>query len=384
MLYKKTAIAFGLASLILSGCGGSSSGKGEEAIEPSQGFIFNADEMIINLTNDIIVSGYANLDHHARAFHLATLTLLNTPTQINLLAAQKAWQVVRKPWEQGEAHIFGPVDALSIDPHLDTWPLNTHDLQTLLTTQSGFTADEISAWNDDVQGFHTMEFLLFGDGIEDNTKSIDEMTPLEREYLVATAEVFKGYAEQLHDAWAITQDSTVVNSPAYKDLLLSANNDVYASQLAVIQELINGMIGIVDEVGNGKIADPFGIDINSIDTSKVESQYSWNSLADFTDNIQGVENVYLGRLTEQGIDKAGIYDFVHAAKPDLAIRIKTEVATAIEKITAISGNNKLPFRQAIKDVNARVRIQTAIDALSIVQASLTNDVLPLLSKWQVN
>jgi predicted lipoprotein len=384
MLYKKTVIALSLASLILSGCGGSSSSKSEELIEPSQGFVFNADEMIINLTNDIIVSGYASLDLHAGTFHLATLTLLNTPTQANLVTAQKAWQAVRKPWEQGEAHIFGPVDALSIDPHLDTWPLNTHDLQTLLTTQSGFTADEISAWNDDVQGFHTMEFLLFGDGIEDNTKSIDEMTPLEREYLVATAEVFKGYAEQLHDAWVITQNPSVTNSPAYKDLLLSANNEIYTSQLAVIQELVNGMIGIVDEVGNGKIADPFGIDIKSIDTSKVESQYSWNSLADFADNIQGVENIYLGRFVEQNANKAGIYDFVYAGNPDLAMRLKVDIATAIEKIMAIAGDNNLPFRQAIKDADARVRIQTAIDALSIVQASFTDDVLPLLSKWQVN
>ena len=54
-----------------------------------------------------------------------------------------------------------------------------------------------------------------------------------------------------------------------------------ASQLGVVEELINGMIGIVDEVGNGKIAEPFGSSIDNIDTTKVESQYSWNSSSRF-------------------------------------------------------------------------------------------------------
>ena len=44
----------------------------------------------------------------------------------------------------------------------------------------------------------------------------------------------------------------------------------------------------------------------------------------------------------------------------------------------------MPFRQAINDADARVRIQTAIDALGNVQKSLEDDVLPLLNKWQVN
>ena len=379
MIFKKSLLAVAISTMVLTGCGSSSS-EDPSIVEPT-GFSFTATEMITNLTNDVIVSGYQSLNDKAASFFLATQNLVNTPTEENLAAAQQAWKDVRVPWEQGEAHIFGPVDALSIDPHLDTWPLNTSDLQALLDSQTSFSANELKTFNDDVQGFHTMEFLLFGDGVTDNEKSINEMTSLEREYLSAAAEVFKIYTQTLFDAWTVSNDPNDANSPAYKDLLLTANNDVYASQLGVVEELINGMIGIVDEVGNGKIAEPFGSSIDNIDTSKVESQYSWNSLADFIDNIQGVQNVYRGEFPEQS-DKAGLIDFVRAADATVANRVDTEIADAIAAIKAISGEANLPFRQAINDAEARVRIQAAIDVLSTLQTSLENDILTQLQQWQ--
>ncbi|MBA6354146.1 MULTISPECIES: imelysin family protein [unclassified Colwellia] len=381
MSLKTSLFATTTAILMLSACGGSSSSQSIPVIEEPSGFAFDATAMISNITNDIIVEGYNDLNTKAEIFHLATLSLLNSPSQETLLATQQAWQTVRQPWEQGEAHIFGPVDALSIDPHLDTWPLNTSDLQSLLATQSGFNAEVIKLFNDDVQGFHTMEFLLFGDGLTDNAKAIDEMTALEREYLAATAEVFREYTQSLFDAWTVRHDANDTNSLPYQEFLLIPGNDIYASELGVVEELINGMIGIVDEVANGKIAEPFGSDINSTDTSLVESQYSWNSLADFTNNIQGVKNVYLGTTNSQAVTDVGIINFVQAADSALAIRIDTEITTAITAIKAISGENDMPFRQAINDVEARVRIQAAIDALSILQTSLESDVLILLNNW---
>jgi predicted lipoprotein len=381
MSLKTSLLVTSTALLLLSACGGSSSSETSPVIVEPTGFTFDATPMITNLTNDIIVQGYSDLNTKAELFHLAALSLLNSPTAEKLLATQQAWQTVREPWEQGEAHIFGPVDALSIDPHLDTWPLNTSDLESLLATQNGFNADVIKLFNDDVQGFHTMEFLLFGDGLTDNTKAIDEMTALEREYLAATAEVFREYTQSLFDAWTIRHDANDSGSSPYKDFLLTPGNDFYASDLGVVEELINGMIGIVDEVGNGKIAEPFGSDISSTDTSLVESQYSWNSLADFSNNIQGVLNVYLGRTATQSSTDVGLIDFVKAADAAIAERVNTEISTAITAINAIPGESNLPFRQAINNAEARVRIQAAIDALSTLQTSLESDVLTLLKKW---
>jgi putative iron-regulated protein len=386
--FTHSALAVALIS-VLGACGGSGSSEPAAPTTPTTpapdtGFSFAATAMIANLTQDVIVTGYADLAAKGSELVLATQKLINSTSQADLVAAQDAWKAARQPWEQGESHIFGPVDSLSIDPHLDSWPLNTTDLSTQLTTAAGFDAETIKSWNDDVQGFHTMEYLLFGDGVSDNTKDISELTVKEREYLIALAQVFRDHAKTLDDAWQINHKPDDANAKPYAELLSQPGvdgNTVYASELAVSEELINGMIGIVDEVGNGKISDPFGDSITNADTSKVESQYSWNSLTDFANNIQGVRNVYQGEFTGNA-DKQGIKDFVSAADANLAVRIASEIDDAIIKIQAISGSNSMPFRQAIKDANGRVRIQTAIDALTKLKASLESDVIPLLPKWK--
>lgn len=376
-MYKKSLLALAMSATLLTACGGSSSSS-TPTVEDTT-FTFDATEMITNLTNDVIVVGYDDLNTKAAAFVLATENLRATESAENLAAAQQAWKDVRIPWEQGEAHIFGPVDSLGIDPHLDTWPLNTTDLQTLLTTLSGFNEDDVRGYNDDVQGFHALEYLLFGDGVLDNEKSIAEITDAEREYLPAAAAVFKAYTQALEDAWKVETDTT--NTLPYKDYLLTTDGTFYSSDLGVVEELINGMIGIIDEVGNGKIAEPFGTSIDDIDTTQVESQYSWNSLADFTDNITGVQNVYRGEFLN-GADQTGIIDFVNAADSVVAARVDAEIAAAIAAIVAIAGEEDLPFRQAIADAEGRIRIQTAIDALAVLQTSLENDVLTLLNDWE--
>jgi putative iron-regulated protein len=270
-----SAVAIALISA-LSACGGSGSSEpATPAPTTPTGFSFSAKEMITNLTQDVIVVGYAQLASKSEELVLATQKLVNSSVQADLIAAQNAWKAAREPWEQGESHIFGPVDSLSIDPHLDSWPLNTTDLRTQLTSTSGFDPDTVKTWSDDVQGFHTMEYLLFGDGVSDNTKDISELTVSEREYLIALAQVFREHAKTLDDAWQVSHNPQDSNAKPYADLLLNpgaTGNTIYSSELAVIEELVKGMIGIVDEVGNGKIADPFGESLAKADTSKVESQ----------------------------------------------------------------------------------------------------------------
>ncbi|WP_462178998.1 imelysin family protein [Pseudoalteromonas gelatinilytica] len=371
-----------LASTLVA-CGSSSSDDSSDTSTPVTevtGFSYDATDLIENVTEQVIVDGYEMLNSKATVLHNATLTLLENKNEAALAAAQQAWKDARVFWEQGESHIFGPVDSLSIDPHLDTWPLNTADLEALLASNTTFSADNVKNFDDGVQGFHTMEFLLFGNGVEDNVKSIDEMTVREMEYLIACAEVFNIHTQSLVDAWVISANAD--DEPAYKDYLLTPGNDKYSSELGVIEELVNGVIGIVDEVGNGKIAEPFGTSKDTADTSLVESQYSWNSLTDFSNNIVGVQNVFLGTFSDEN-DSPGLKAFINAGDAELAAKVETQISAAIAAIDAIAGADDMPFRQAIKDDAGRVRIQTAIDALGELQATLEEEVVPLIKEWNL-
>ena len=76
----------------------------------------------------------------------------------------------RRPWETSEAFLFGPVDALQLDPNMDSWPLDQEGIENSL--KSGNYDNE---WNDGdsdeaieaaqaLRGFHTLEYLIFKDG----------------------------------------------------------------------------------------------------------------------------------------------------------------------------------------------------------------------------
>ena len=72
----------------------------------------------------------------------------------------------------------------------------------------------------------------------------------------------------------------------------ATSSTIYKSQKDAMQEMVNGMIVIADEVANGKISDPF----NEKDTTLVESQFSFNSISDFQDNIRGIQNALHGEI----------------------------------------------------------------------------------------
>jgi putative iron-regulated protein len=165
----------------------------------------------------------------------------------------------------------------------------------------------------------------------------------------------------------------------------------------VVEQLLEAMIGILDEVANGKMTDPLGASLAAADTSLVESQYAWNSLTDFHNNIQSALNIYTGikgfnpNSSTPSVNNYGLYTFVAFSDKALADQIHTEIKDAYNAIALIDGDNdvttteitsnaQMPFRQAIKDVNGRTRVQSAIDKLNKARSTLETKVKPLIAK----
>lgn len=90
MNFKYTAIALTLMGT-LTACGGSGSDDSStpDPVVPETGFSFAATEMVTNLTNDVIVAGYADLAAQGDALLLATQALVNSTSQADLTAAKR-------------------------------------------------------------------------------------------------------------------------------------------------------------------------------------------------------------------------------------------------------------------------------------------------------
>ncbi len=286
--------------------------------------------------------------------------------------SHKAYSTSQTPREQSEAWLFGPVEFKGHDPALDSWPVNRTDLDAVLASGDELTEEYISELDPDKKGFHTVEYLLFRDG---NPRDRSDFTAREFEYLIGTAKDIESTAIELHEDWA-------EGAEPYGDVLKNAGEDgntVYPSLLSGIEEIINGMSIILDEVANGKIADPY----DEKDVQKVESQFSFNSRADFAHDIVGVLNAYKGCRVPNNLDLPaedrtcdadGLDDLIAQSDSALAERVENEINTAIEAILAISQ----PFRDAITDPSQEDEIEAAQEAINDVFSTLNGPVLTLV------
>ena len=350
-----------LAFAFVVGCG--SDDETDEQDDRAQGEAFEAGTMLNDFANTVVLTTYTALDNKAGELLAAVKALEASATQANLEKAQQAWKATRKPWEQSEAFLFGPVDTQGLDPALDSWPVDHVNLQSVLDSNDTLTVDFVSGLEDTQKGFHTIEFLLFREG---NQRKASDITARELAYLVSTTENLTASTSQLRLAWAPEGDNF---SSAVAQA--GAGSAVYPSQSAAVQEMVNGMITIADEVANGKISDPY----NESDTTLVESQFSFNSISDFQDNLRGIQNVYMGKFMNDG---QGLNEFVNSKDSELDSRFQAEVQAAIDTIGAIPD----PFRDSI--TANRGAVQAAIDAVSKVQQTLEQDILPLVQASEFN
>lgn len=361
-----TIRTLGLAAVLAlgaltAGCpSDSNNGGGGLAFEDST----NADAIVGDFVDKVVVPTYDLLATRAADLEAAAQTLQTTTDDTNLAAARDAWVAMREPWESSEGFLFGPVDANGFDPALDTWPVNVTDLETVLAGGATLTPAFVAALDTALQGFHTAEYLLFGVG---GTKIAADLTARELAYLVAVTTVMADVAADLADTWT-------TGATPYGDVFRTAGdsgNTVYPSQDAAAQEIIGGMVGILDEVANGKIADPFDL----MDTTLVESQFSFNSLTDFTHNVMSAESAYLGRGPD-GVDTGvGMDAFVAEADPNLDLRVKAAFAAAFTALAAIPE----PFRDSILDPASADEIEAAQEAIRDVHDILQGEVLPLVT-----
>ncbi len=346
--------------LLVFACG--SDDEADET-ENTNGEAFEAGTMLNDFANTVVLATYTNLDDKAGELLTAVKALAASTTQENLVKAQNAWKATRTPWEQSEAFLFGPVDTQGLDPALDSWPVDHVNLQSVLDSSDALTVDFVNGLEDTQKGFHTIEFLLFREG--DGRKAAD-ITERELTYLVSTTENLKASTSQLRVAWAPEGEN-------FSSAVAQAGNGstIYPSQSAAVQEIVNGMIVIADEVANGKISDPY----NESDTALVESQFSFNSISDFQDNIRGIQNVYMGKFISDG---QGLNEFVNSKDATLDARFQAEVQAAIDAIGAIPD----PFRDSI--TSNRGAVQAAIDAVRTVQQTLEQNILPLVQSSEFN
>ncbi len=332
--------------------------------------------IITQYVNGVVIPTYRSLADEA--VELATLCeeLRQNPSQSKVDECCESWISARKYWELSEAFLFGAAADYNIDPHIDSWPLQKSQLDNILANdalidaldEDGAGADAFATLGYGLLGFHAVEYVLFRDGAP---RKVSEITEAELIYNAAVAQDLANQTIRLEASWAGVanissakqnrlEEFELEPSFNYGENMITAGmtgNTLYKTQLAAMEQILTGASDISDEVGNTKITDP----VNSGNVLDVESWYSWNSIADFTDNIRSVRNAYYGSL-DGSVGNNSMAAYVNKVNSSLDSNVRKAIDNAINEISSMPA----PFRNHL----TKAETQKAVDACNTLLDAL--------------
>lgn len=125
--------------------------------------------IVKSVANNVVVNTYTKMGQGATALNNALSAMKDGATAAEVATARNAWRNVRAPWEASEAYIVemsGGDDSVggATDGNVDVWPvLPNTELDANLASWDGNPAAIINGPGIS-KGFHTIEYMLFGQG----------------------------------------------------------------------------------------------------------------------------------------------------------------------------------------------------------------------------
>ena len=319
--------------------------------------------VLSGLVSNVIVPTYTKLADDVEDLEktLNGLTV-STITQTQINKACEDFKSARENWERSEAFLMGAASDFDIDPTIDSWPLNRSLLLSYF--QGGMKPEMLE--DATILGFHALEFILFRNGQprkvaefqgNDTYKNFEKITGAqELKYAQTISTLLKQRCFQLQVAWegeknasrvsvvkAAGLDYTTEAGLSYGDNLILAGQENSKSTFTSLEDAIaqvlsddeGSCVGIANEVGTAKIANPFAAG----DISYVESPYSYNSITDFQDNIRSIRNVWYGS-TNGTPASISFYNFFQSVD---ASNVNTSVTGAFNDTINKIGAMPAPF-----------------------------------------
>ena len=290
--------------------------------------------------NNNIITIYKSLADESILLQKALEKLQGDKTEENMNAVCALWFSSRKYWEWSEAFLYGPADVNNIDPHIDTWPADIPEIESIIKDENKlnniqqFIHDNESG----LAGFHGLEYILFRNGSQ---RPVSGISANEIRFAIGAVKDLAMSCCRLEASWAGLGNVTAEKRGILSDFGISDEDNFgerlingYAKTGNIMSstiQIIEGFATIVDEVGAGKIGTAhFGEDIGYI-----ESPHAYNSIQDFEDNILGVQFGYFGGVNATSAKNVSISSYINKVNPDVDKKIINAIDNCIAKIQAM-------------------------------------------------
>lgn len=332
----------------------------------------------------IVAASYADSRTRAEELVAAVDSFVDDPSEAKLEAAREAWLEAREPYGQTEVYRFydGPIDNPVDGPEgqLNAWPMDEAYIDYVEgAPEAGIINDPQSYPSIDAEllgslneqggetnistGYHAVEFLLWGQDLDPDgpgarpfSDYVVGSTAANQDrraaYLSTSAELIVDDLEGLEAAWAGDYGASFTE----------------AAPEEIVRRILLGMGSLS---GAELAGERMEVALATMDQEDEHSCFSDNTHRDIVNNARGVQNVYLGRYGD--IEGPGVYALVAARDPELADRLRDEIAMSVALAEAIPA----PFDRAIVDDREAVEATIAalrVQADSIAEAAALFDI----------
>ncbi|MEJ7604421.1 MAG: imelysin family protein [Kofleriaceae bacterium] len=315
---------------------------------------------VAELAGDVMVPTLDEAAVRTGALAAALADLAAAPAQPALDRARAAWRAARVPWKQSEAFAFGPAMderlAAAIDQVVE--PARIDDE---LAGTAALTPAYVANLGANKKGFHTVEYLVFGDDATILAALAGE--PRRRDYVTSLGVALAADMQRLAQLWS--EDYVAVLT------LPGAGNATFPTIKTVVDTVVNESVFLAELIADSRIGKPLGNASGGTPQPALEeSGPSDNSLADMTASLQGIQAVYRG--TRDGGGEAGVRALIASRSPALDREVELALSNALAAIAAVPR----PFRTAI--VTARAEVEAAYAAVKELKTLLGTEVVATL------
>lgn len=332
------------------------------------------EEAVLNYAA-IVDASYSDSHSTAVTLSAALEELVSAPSQLSLDKAKDAWLASREPYLQTEVYRFydGPIDNAVDGPEglLNAWPMDeahvdytvdddaagiingteSIDAASLVDLNGGGELNKDGGEDQVATGYHAVEFLLWGQDLSDTgpgerpyTDYVSDGTGTAAnqdrrgQYLSVAGELIVVHLEGVQEQWALGAD--------YRSSFEAEPTDS-------LEKILAGMIILSGfETGGERLQAA----LDSGDQEDEHSCFSDNTHRDMIQDVQGVQNVWLGSYTRSDgslVEGTGIRDIVEAEDAELAASLDAQIQESLDLANAL----QTPFDQEIvpgAEGNARV------------------------------
>lgn len=341
----KKILMLGLCSLLLASCGEDDGNPGND---------FDRTEMLQNFADNIIVPAYGDASLAATNLYAAVERFINDPTFTRFNELRGEYQSAYRTWQLVNLFEFGPADNTSLRANLNTFPVNTTNVDALIDAGS-YDLDAIA--NISSKGFPAIDYLLYG--------------------IAAT------------DPEILALYSTDPDASDYQNFLAAVASDILARTLAVEEAWVDGYAADFKSSTGNTIGSSIGLFLNAyifhyerpfrtlklglpagvfslegdVFPEEAEAYYSDYSLALLHANFEQLRRVFDGR-DANGVDGIGIDDYLDGVGAGtLRSTIQDQFAAidaALDDLTDPLTDQLETDRQTVIDVYGKIQVMVAL------------------------